>query len=82
MPKYHHSYHQYLTHPVLSDAERAVILMAMAKEAYRVWAEMGGIDPDYENLSIFEKERWGEAVRAASRAMLGVISDIVVSDGN
>lgn len=71
------SYHRYLTHPVLSDAERALILVGMAKEAYRVWAEFGGIEPDYDALSIPEKERWGQAVRAAVRVMFSVVGDVV-----
>jgi hypothetical protein len=71
-----HSYHQYLTHPVLSDSERAVILMQMAQAAYKVWAEAGGINSDYDALDIAEKERWGQAVRAAVRVMFRVMGEI------
>lgn len=71
------NYHQYLTHPVLSDVERAHILTLMAKAAYDTWAAAGGIVADYDALPIWEKERWGQAVRSATRVMFAVPAQLL-----
>ena len=67
----------YLLTPVLSDGERALILLQMARVAYARWAELGKIEPDWDALSPEEKERWGQAVRVAVRAMFSLMGNIV-----
>jgi hypothetical protein len=61
-----------LFQPVISDNERAMLLMHMARVAYQEWAEYGGIKPDWEALSVDEKERWVRVVRISTRAMLSL----------
>jgi hypothetical protein len=72
---------KYLLTPVLSDGERALILLQMARVAYMKWAELGKVDPDWDALSPAEKERWGQAVRVAVRAMFSLIGNIVEEPG-
>ena len=67
----------FLTTPVVSDRERAFILLQMARVAYTTWAEMGGIEPDWDGLSIDEKQRWGEVARVSVRAMLSLMGKVV-----
>ena len=67
----------YLLTPVISDGERALILLQMARVAYTKWAELGKIEPDWDALSPEEKERWGQAVRVAVRAMFSLMGNII-----
>jgi len=66
----------YLLTPVLTDEERAVVLMQMSKAAYETWAQLGGLNANYEELSLVEKEKWGRAVGAAVRVMFRLVGDI------
>jgi hypothetical protein len=67
----------FLLTPVVSDGERALILLQMARVAYTTWAEMGGIEPDWDGLSLEEKQRWGEVARASIRAMLSLMGKVM-----
>jgi hypothetical protein len=62
----------YLLAPVISEAERAMILLQMARVGYTEWAKRGSITPDWDALNYDEKERWGHVVREATRAMLNL----------
>ena len=66
----------YLLEPVLTDGERAMIVLSMARSAYNMWAELGGIQPDWDALPDDDKRRWGKAVRAAFRVMLSLMAEI------
>ena len=65
---------------VISDGERAMLLLQMGRVAYTTWAEQGGIEPDWDALSIDEKERWIKTVRASVRAMLSLMGQVVAED--
>jgi hypothetical protein len=67
----------FLLTPIVSDGERALILLQMARVAYTTWGEMGGIEPDWDGLSMEEKQRWGEVARVSIRAMLSLIGNVV-----
>ena len=69
--------YEFLLKPVVSEGERALILLQMARVAYTRWAELGGIEPDWDALSLEEKRRWGEAVRASVRAMLSLMGQVI-----
>jgi hypothetical protein len=69
--------YEFLLKPIVSDGERALILLQMARVAYTRWAELGGIQPDWDALSVAEKRRWGEAVRASFRAMLSLMGQVM-----
>ena len=69
--------YEFLLKPIVSDGERALIVLQMARVAYTRWAELGGIDPDWDALSEDEKRRWGEAVRSSFRAMLSLMGRVV-----
>lgn len=68
---------EYLLEPVLSDGERALIILQMARVAYQEWANMGGIEPDWDALPAVEKDRWAVAVRGAFRVMLSLMGEVV-----
>ena len=68
---------EYLLEPVLSDGERALIILQMARVAYQEWANMGGIEPDWDALPGVEKDRWAVAVRGAFRVMLSLMGEVV-----
>ena len=70
----------YLLEPVLSDGERAMIVLGMARVAYTTWAELGGIQADWDALTDNDKRRWGKAVRAAFRVMLNLMTEIERSE--
>ena len=70
----------YLLDPVLTDGERAMIVLSMARIAYTTWAELGGIHPDWDALTTDDKRRWGKAVRAAFRVMLSLMTEIQGED--
>jgi hypothetical protein len=70
----------YLLDPILTDGERAMIVLGMARSAYTTWAELGGIRPDWDALSADEKRRWGKSVRAAVRVMLSLMAEIQQAD--
>ena len=69
--------YEYLLTPVVFDGDRALILLQMARVAYTRWAELGGIEPDWDGLSPAEKKRWGESVRVAVRAMFSLMGPLV-----
>ena len=69
--------YDFLLKPVVTDGERALILLQMARVAYTKWAEMGGIEPDWDALSTEEKRRWGEAARVSIRAMLSLMGNVL-----
>ena len=62
--------------PVISDGERAMMLMQMGRAAYTKWADVGGITPDWDALPMSEKERWILTARITVRAMLNLIVHI------
>ena len=69
--------YEFLLKPIVSEGERALIVLQMARVAYTRWAELGGIQPDWDALSIEEKRRWGEAVRSSFRAMLSLMGQVM-----
>jgi hypothetical protein len=69
--------YEFLLKPIVSDGERAIIVLQMARVAYTRWAELGGIHPDWDALAVAEKRRWGEAVRASIRAMLSLMGQVI-----
>lgn len=69
-----------LFQPVISEGERALILLHMARVAYQEWAELGGIKPDWDALSLEEKERWVRIVRIAVRAMMSLFGQVMEAD--
>ena len=69
--------YEFLVQPVISDGDRALILLQMGRVAYTEWAELGGIEPDWDALSMEEKERWIRIVRASVRAMLSLMGQVV-----
>jgi len=48
----------------------------MARVAYQEWSEIGGIKPDWDALSVQEKERWVRTVRIAVRAMMSLFGQV------
>lgn len=66
--------------PVISEGERALILLHMARIAYQEWAELGGIKPDWEALSVEEKDRWVRTVRIAVRGMMSLFGQVLEAD--
>ena len=62
----------YLLAPVISETERAMILLQMARVGYMEWAKRGGATPAWDALNNEEKERRVHVVREATRAMLNV----------
>ena len=70
----------YLTEPVITDAERAAILLHMSRTAYETWCELGAITPNWDALSVTEKHRWGEAIRTGVRAMFNLAKEDRVRD--
>ena len=70
----------YLLDPVLTDGERAMLILTMARTAYTTWAELGGLKPDWDGLSAVNKRRWGKAVTAAFRVMLNLNAKIQLDD--
>lgn len=69
-----------LFQPVISEDERALILLHMARIAYQEWSEIGGIKPDWDALSVQEKERWVRTVRLAVRAMMSLFGQVAEAD--
>lgn len=69
-----------LFQPVISQGERALILLHMARVAYQEWAEVGGITPDWDALSVGEKERWVRTVRMSFRAMMSLFGQVMEAD--
>jgi hypothetical protein len=69
-----------LFQPVISEGERALILLHMARIAYQEWSEIGGIKPDWDALSVQEKERWVRTVRLAVRAMMSLFGQVAEAD--
>lgn len=67
--------YDYLLTPIISDGERALILLQMARVCYTQWAIAGGIEPDWDELPPTEKDRWGQSVRASFRAMLSLVGE-------
>jgi hypothetical protein len=51
----------------------------MARVAYQEWSEIGGIKPDWDALSIQEKERL-RTVRIAVRAMMSLFGQVAEAD--
>jgi hypothetical protein len=45
----------YLRTPIISEGERALILLQMSRVAYTKWADLGNIEPDWDGLSLEEK---------------------------
>jgi hypothetical protein len=66
-----------LREPVISEGERAIVQLQMARVAYEEWAICGGIKPDWDALSMPEKERWIRSVRKAFRAMLSLVGSLI-----
>jgi hypothetical protein len=66
-----------LREPVVSEGERAIIQLQMARVAYQEWAICGGIEPDWDALPMSEKERWVRYVRKAFRAMLSLVGHLI-----
>jgi hypothetical protein len=62
-----------LFEPVISDAERAMILLQMSRAAY----EANPQSTPWDELPSGTKEEWMRAVRAAVRVMFGVVKQFV-----
>ena len=62
-----------LHEPVMSDGERAMILLQMSRAAY----EANPQTTPWDELPSGTKEEWMRAVRAAVRVMFGVISPLM-----
>jgi hypothetical protein len=62
-----------LFEPVISDAERAMILLQMSRAAY----EANPQNTPWDELPSGTKEEWMRAVRAAVRVMFGVVKQFV-----
>jgi hypothetical protein len=61
-----------LFEPVISDAERAMILLQMSRAAY----EANPQTTPWDELPSGTKEEWMRAVRASLRVMFGVIKPL------
>ena len=66
----------YLFDPVLTDGERATIILQMSKAAYEAWAKGAGINRRWEDLPVDERGRWSAAVRASVRVMFNLMVQI------
>ena len=62
-----------LFEPVISEAERAMILLQMSRAAY----EANPQTTPWDELPSGTKEEWMRAVRAAVRVMFGVVKQFV-----
>jgi hypothetical protein len=62
-----------LFEPVISDAERAMILLQTSRAAY----EANPQSTPWDELPSGTKEEWMRAVRAAVRVMFGVVKQFV-----
>jgi hypothetical protein len=70
----------YLLEPVLTDGERAMIILSMARAAYTTWTELGGVKPEWDLLSEDDKRRWGKAVRSSFRVMLSLMAELQLDE--
>lgn len=66
---------EFLLRPVLTEGERAVILLQMARASYEEFAKLRGFEPDWDSLPVQEKQVWGAIVRRAFRVMLSLVGD-------
>ena len=62
-----------LHEPVMSDGERAMILLQMSRAAY----EANPQTTPWDELPSGTKEEWMRAVRAAVRVMFGVMKPLM-----